>query len=101
MVVTEFGGSLVNDNFEAEAAADELEEFQSQPQSAKMMPGPLVSLVCMWMGLANLDFSRGVIWSTHIAIDIDLFQGTCILSLQNQKTVLIFAAQLFCIHACV
>ena len=25
------------------------------------------------------DFSRGVIWSTHIVIDIDLFQGTCIL----------------------
>ena len=64
-VVAEFGGSLVNDSFEAEAAVDEivtpghdmslgtteheieLEEFQSQPQSAERMPGPSVSLVCM------------------------------------------------------
>ena len=48
-VVAEFGGSLVNDSFEAEMAGDEieLEEFQSQPQSAERMPGPSVSLIHM------------------------------------------------------
>ena len=44
------------------------------------MPRSSVSLVCMRMGLADqTEFSRGVIWSTHIAIDVDLFQVTCIL----------------------
>ena len=62
-VMSEFGGSLVDKCVEAETAGDvtldpdmssgmtgdviELEEFQSQPQSAERMPGPPVSLVCM------------------------------------------------------
>ena len=64
-VMAEFGGSLVNDSMGAEAVGDEivtldldmpsgmtgdaieLEEFQSQPQSAEWIPGPSVSLVCM------------------------------------------------------
>ena len=62
-VMAEFGGSLVDESVEAEAAGDvtpgsdmssemtgdmiELEEFQSQSQGAERMPGPSVSLVCM------------------------------------------------------
>ena len=62
-VMAEFGGSLVDEHVEAEAAGDvtpdpdmssgtigdmiELEEFQSQPQSADRTPGPSVSFVCM------------------------------------------------------
>ena len=48
-VIAEFGGSLVDESVEAEATGDviELEEFQSQPQSAEGTPGPSVSLVCM------------------------------------------------------
>ena len=78
----------MNDSVEAEGATDdimtpdpdmssgttgdmiELEQFQSQPQSAQRMPGPLVSLVCTVCEWANLDFSRGVIWSSHIVIDM-------------------------------
>ena len=65
VVMAEFGGSLVGECVEAEAVGDEivtldldmssgttgdaieLEEFQSQPQSAEWTPGPLVSLVHM------------------------------------------------------
>ena len=62
-VIAEFGGSLVDDNVEAEAAGDvtpapdvssgttgeviELDEFQSRPQSTERMPEPSVSLARM------------------------------------------------------
>ena len=69
--MAEFGGSLVDDSVEAEAARDdivtldpnmsagttgdgiELEEVQAQPQSAERAPRPLVSLLHMSMGLAD------------------------------------------------
>ena len=46
-VMAEFGGSLVDDSVESEAAADELEleGFQSRPQSAEMTPRPSMGLV--------------------------------------------------------
>ena len=60
-VMAEFGGSLVDDNVEAEAAGDVtpapdvssgttqevIELFQSRPQSTERMPEPSVSLVRM------------------------------------------------------
>ena len=63
-VMAEFGGSLVDESVEAEAAADdivtpdpdmssgmtegiELEEFQSRLHSAERTPGPSVSLLHM------------------------------------------------------
>ena len=101
-VMGEFGGSLVDDNVVAasEAAGGvtpapyvssgttqeviELEEFQSWPQSAGRMPEPSVSLVRMWMGLADqTEFPRGVICSTHIMIDVDCFRALVFYSLQN------------------
>ena len=89
----EFEGSLVDERGEAEAVRDdivapdpdispgttrdeiELEEFPSRRQSAERTLGrPSVSLVHMRKGLADqTEFSRGVIWSIHITIEIDCF----------------------------
>ena len=92
--MAEFGGSLVDDSIEAEAARDdvmtsdpdmsagttgdgiELEEVQPQPQSVERTPRPSVSLLRMSMGLADqTELSRGVIWNAHIAIDADCFRA--------------------------
>ena len=40
-------------------------------------------------------FSRGVMWSTRAAIDVDLFGAPVFYSLLKSWTVLILAAQLF------
>ena len=52
------------------------------------------------MGLADrTKLSRGVIWSIHMVIDIDLFQATCIsFASESLNTMLILVAQLFRAH---
>ena len=67
----------------------------SPSHSADRTPGPLVSLVCMWMGLADqMVFSRGVGWSSHIVVHVDL----CISFTSILGIPCCLAAQLFHIH---